>query len=77
MSKTLLSCVIPCYDSAETIEDGVREIDQTIAPRSQEYDYEVILVNDGSPDNGATIAKLRLVAAEYGKIGRASCRERV
>ncbi len=67
MSKTLLSCVIPCYDSAETIEDVVREIDQTIAPRSQEYDYEVILVNDGSPDNGATIAKLRLVAAEYGK----------
>ena len=45
-----LSFVIPCYRSEDTIEAVVRDIDETVRQRPG-YDYEVILVNDCSPDN--------------------------
>lgn len=47
--KTLLSFVIPCYRSENTIEGVVEEIKETVAPRP-EYDFEIILVDDSSPD---------------------------
>ncbi|MCI5731710.1 MAG: glycosyltransferase family 2 protein [Eubacterium sp.] len=43
-----LSIVIPCYGSENTIENVVEEIKETIATR--EGDYEIVLVNDCSPD---------------------------
>lgn len=45
-----LSFVIPCYRSEHTITEVVQEIKKTVAKRSA-YDYEIILVNDSSPDN--------------------------
>lgn len=45
-----ISFVIPCYGSEHTIENVVDEIRQTVTKRS-EYDYEIILVNDYSPDH--------------------------
>lgn len=48
--KTLLSFVIPCYRSELTIEKVVDEIRETISQRN-EYNYEIICVNDFSPDN--------------------------
>ena len=45
-----VSFVIPCYRSALTIRAVVDEIDSAIAELS-EYEYEIILVNDCSPDN--------------------------
>ena len=48
--KTLVSFVIPCYRSQDTISGVVREIRETMAALSP-YDYEIVLVNDGSPDN--------------------------
>lgn len=48
--KTLLSFVIPCYRSGKTIEKVIEEIRKTVKQR-EEYDYEVIAVNDCSPDN--------------------------
>lgn len=53
MSKPLLSFVIPCYRSALTIGGVVRELTQTLEGRAEDYDYELILVNDGSPDDTA------------------------
>lgn len=44
-----LSFVIPCYRSEKTITKVIKEIKDTMETRS-EYDYEIILVNDGSPD---------------------------
>lgn len=44
-----LSFVIPCYRSQDTIETVVDEIETTMKQRT-EISYEVILVNDGSPD---------------------------
>ena len=44
-----LSVVIPCYGSENTIEGVVSEVTTTVAQRN--IDYEIILVNDSSPDN--------------------------
>ena len=43
----MVSFVIPCYRSEKTIENVVKEIDETMVGK----DYEIILVNDSSPDN--------------------------
>ena len=45
-----LSFVIPCYRSQSTIETVVNEIRETVATRPG-TDYEIVLVNDCSPDN--------------------------
>ena len=42
----MVSFVIPCYRSEKTIENVVKEIDETMTGK----DYEIILVNDGSTD---------------------------
>lgn len=44
-----LSVVIPCYGSEKTIEGVVEEVTSTVSQRN--IDYEIILVNDSSPDN--------------------------
>lgn len=48
--KTKISITIPCYKAVDTIgllTDSIKEE----MKRHEEYDYEIILVNDGSPDN--------------------------
>lgn len=45
-----LSFVIPCYRSENTIKLVVDEIIQMVN-MSEKYDYEIVLVNDNSPDN--------------------------
>lgn len=48
--KTLVSFVIPCYRSQQTIRGVIDEI-KTIMITMKQYDYEIILVNDASPDD--------------------------
>ena len=55
-----ISFVIPCYRSEKTLEHVIAEITATMERLSQ-YDYEVILVNDCSPDN--TLAVIRRICA--------------
>jgi len=57
MAKPLLSFVIPCYRSARTIGAVVKELTETVSARAEEYDHEIILVNDGSPDNTAQVIR--------------------
>ncbi len=45
-----ISFVIPCYRSEHTVGGVVDEIVETVTARGG-YDYEIILVNDNSPDN--------------------------
>ena len=45
-----ISFVIPCYRSEKTIQDVAYELREVMLQRPQ-LDYEIILVNDGSPDN--------------------------
>jgi glycosyltransferase involved in cell wall biosynthesis len=51
------SIVIPCYCSGSWIEDLVNEIKDSLGP--SDFTYEIILVNDSSPDGGVTDRKLR------------------
>lgn len=46
----LISVCIPCYRSAQTLPFVADEIREVFAAREDD-DYQLILVNDGSPDN--------------------------
>lgn len=48
--EVTISIIIPCYCSENTIEKVVDEIRNEFSART-DYSYQVILVNDGSPDN--------------------------
>lgn len=53
-----ISFVIPCYRSSQTLPNVIAEIEETMKTLSQ-YIYEIILVNDCSPDDTfETIRKL-------------------
>lgn len=53
-----VSFVIPCYRSENTLESVILEIKETMK-KLNKYAYEIILVNDSSPDNTwKTIEKL-------------------
>ena len=54
--KKLLSIVIPCYGSEHTLTSVVEEIRESMGSLPG-YDYEVILVNDCSPDNVGEVIK--------------------
>ena len=44
-----LSIIIPCYCSGDNIKKVVNDIDATMG--KTDMTYEIIMVNDGSPDN--------------------------
>ncbi|GAB2643396.1 glycosyltransferase family 2 protein [Emticicia sediminis] len=50
----LLSVVIPVYKGAKTIIHLV----ETLQAELQQYDFEIILVNDGSPDDSEKVCKI-------------------
>lgn len=56
-----ISFVIPCYRSEHTIELVVNEIKEKMTELSK-YDFEIILVNDCSPDG--TFAVIRKICSE-------------
>lgn len=56
-----VSFVIPCYRSENTLPHVVAEIEDTMKKLTQ-YEYEVILVNDSSPDN--TFGVIRKLCGE-------------
>ncbi len=56
-----VSFVIPCYRSELTLEMVIREIEGKMTQLS-EYEYEIILVNDCSPDG--TLEVIRKLCAE-------------
>ncbi len=64
-TKKTVSFVIPCYRSEHTLEKVVLEIHKTLKDMKQ-YDYEIILVNDCSPDG--TWAAIRRSCQENERI---------
>lgn len=61
----MLSFVIPCYRSENTVGIVVEEILATVAARP-EFDLEIILVNDGSPDH--TADAIKTLAAKHPQV---------
>ena len=48
--KRKLSFVIPCYGSAQTLRKVVEDLREMLR-QMRDYKYEIVLVNDASPDN--------------------------
>ncbi len=63
--KILLSIVIPCYRSENTIKNVIEEIDRTVSARPG-YDHEIILINDCSPDG--TFDTIRDICDEHDNV---------
>lgn len=59
-----ISFVIPCYNSSHTIADVVEEIKKVMSDDMSSYDYEIVLVNDSSPDGTTYQAILDIVKKE-------------
>jgi undecaprenyl-phosphate 4-deoxy-4-formamido-L-arabinose transferase len=63
-----ISFVIPCYRSEKTVGHVVDEIRETMAAlyETKGYTYEIVLVNDSSPDN--TMGTIRTLCEQDPKI---------
>lgn len=59
-----ISFVIPCYNSTNTIDKVVQEIKEVMNSTMSKYDYEIVLVNDGSPDGTTYDAIVEIVKSE-------------
>ena len=60
----LYSVIIPCYKSSQTIRKMVEMTSQEL-DRLGKHEYEFILVDDYSPDRGATLAAIKSLADDY------------
>ena len=60
-----ISVCIPCYRSAKTLPVVVGDIREEFGKRGEE-DYQIVLVNDGSPDN--TFGVIQELCREDGRI---------
>ncbi len=60
----LYSFVIPCYNSSKTIRKVV-ELTMQEMEKLNRKDYEFVLVDDASPDGGATCAELMSLVRDY------------
>ena len=60
----LHSIVVPCYKSSATIRKVV-EMTSAELDRLGRHDYEFVLVDDRSPDEGQTLRTLTDLAREY------------
>ena len=61
----MISFLIPCYRSGETLPGVVREI-QDVMGKMEDTAYEIVLVNDCSPDN--TLQVIRGLCEKYNNI---------
>jgi len=54
-----ISVIVPTYNEAENIKKLIPMIDSVL----EDYDYEIVVVNDNSPDGTAVVA--RKLAKKY------------
>ena len=57
MAENMYSFLIPCYNTSDIIFEFVDELKKVLLELKINK-YELILINDGSPDNGKTKEKL-------------------
>ena len=61
----MISFIIPCYKSEQTLESVVDGIENMMSTKP-DFESEIVLVNDGSPDN--TFATIRKLVDKYDNI---------
>ena len=59
-----VSLASPVYNESENIQEFIRRADSTL--KTITNDYEIILVNDASPDN--TLSRIRELLPKYPKV---------
>lgn len=64
--RKIISFVIPCYASEGSVALVIQEIREVVAQKANEYDYQIVAVNDCSPDN--VYAVLQREAAKDPKV---------
>ena len=57
-----ISVIVPCYNEEEALPIFYEEVTRVLGERMPLYDYELLLINDGSRDN--TLAIMQKLAAE-------------
>ena len=62
---TLLSVVIPCYNSSQWLGDFTDQVNDVL--RKSKYDFEIILINDSSSD-GETWKSIEEISKENDKV---------
>ena len=60
----MYSVIIPCYNSSHTIRDVVEQTTSVLEELGR-TPFEFVLVDDFSPDGGATVRELRSIADDY------------
>jgi glycosyltransferase involved in cell wall biosynthesis len=55
--KPLVSLVVPAYNEAAVVEKNLAVLCQYMQTLEQKYDWELLVVNDGSKDNTSMLAK--------------------
>ena len=63
----LVTVAIPCYKSAKTLPHVVADIQNQFSLH-KEYEYQLVLVNDGSPDQDATFQTIETLCREDPRI---------
>jgi dolichol-phosphate mannosyltransferase len=55
-NKPFVSVVAPCYNEEAILENNIRTIIKYLESKSHKYDWEIVIINDGSKDKTAVIA---------------------
>jgi len=54
--KPFVSVVAPCYNEEAILEINIKTLSDYLTGKSYKYDWEIVIINDGSKDNTAVIA---------------------
>lgn len=55
-TKPFITVVTPCYNEEAILEINIKSLISYLESKSAKYDWEILIVNDGSKDNTAAIA---------------------
>lgn len=64
--KSLVTVVIPAFNEASLITDTLAQVSDYLDTLKNSYDWEIIVINDGSSDNTAEL--INAVSAEHAQI---------
>ena len=56
-AKPLVSVIVPAYNESEILEQNLDILHQYMEYLERDYDWEIIIINDGSKDNSGTLAE--------------------
>ena len=56
INKTFISIVVPCYNEEAILFENLKIIQNFLVSKSAKYDWEILIINDGSRDGTGEIA---------------------